>query len=116
MGKIGPDAAAALPALRGLLTSNDELSAEASAWALTQIRPGSPEIAAEAVPVLIKALSSITPEVRQGAAKALGELGPLAKSAEDAVAKVAAGDEDELVKAEAAKAVPLIRGGAATHE
>jgi HEAT repeat protein len=109
LGKIGPDAAAALPALRGLLAGDDALAAEVSAWALTQIRPGSPEIAAEAVPVLIKALSSPLPEVRQGAVKALGELGPLARSAQDAVEKAAAGDEDEAVKAEAAKALPRIR-------
>ena len=44
LGRIGPDAAAAVAALRGLLASDDALTAEVSTWALTQVRPGSPEL------------------------------------------------------------------------
>jgi HEAT repeat protein len=116
LGSIGPDAAAAVTTLRGLLANDDALTAEASAWALTQVRPGSPEIAAEVVPVLIKALSSAMPQVRKGAVKTLGELGAQARSARDPVEKAATSDDDAAVRAEAAKALPLIRGGAATQQ
>ena len=116
LGRIGPDAVAALPTLRGLLASDNVLAGETSAWALTQIRPGSAEIAAEAVPVLIKALSSKMPAVRPGSRQGVGRARSAGRKRQDALNRVAAGDEDPAVKAAAAKALPLVRGGAAAHE
>ena len=110
LGRIGPHAVAAVPALRGLLKGHDALSAQASAWALTQIRPGSAEIAAEVVPVLIQALSFALPFARRGAAEALGELGPLAQSARQALQKAATSDEDPSVREAAANALKPISG------
>ena len=81
--------------------------AEVSAWALVQIQPASAEVAAETVPLLSTALSSPLPAARRGAAEALGALGPLAKSAADAL-KRAADDEDPAVAKAATEALKAV--------
>jgi HEAT repeat protein len=107
LGRIGPQAAAAEPALSKLLKNSDQTLALVSAWALTQIRPASADVAAKTLPVLIAGLSSPQPISRQSAAEALANLGPLAKSAVPALQKAAA-DKDKNVSATAAKALAAI--------
>jgi HEAT repeat protein len=108
LGKIGPDAAAAEPVLTDLLENTDRKLALASAWALVHIRPGR-EVAAKTVPVLMAGLQSDMPLARQGAAEALGELGPLAGQAASALKK-ATEDEDKGVREAAAKALASVAG------
>ncbi len=112
LGKIGPDAADAEPVLSDLLKSSDRHLALSSAWALAHIRPASAEVAAKTMPVLTAGLTDPLPLARRGAAEALGSLGPAAKGAVPDLLKVL-NDEDKSVRAAAAKAVELIRGGAA---
>ena len=110
MGKIGPDAAEAQPVLSGLLKSADRNLALASAWALVHIRPGSADVAAETLPVLMAGLADRLPLARRGAAEALGNLGPLAKEAVPALRK-AVRDEDQDVRRAAVEALRSIRKG-----
>jgi HEAT repeat protein len=105
LGRIGPDAKEAVPALRTVLKGKEAVPAEVSAWALAHIEPSSPEIAAEATPVLVKALSSPQAHVRLGAAEALGEIGASSQAAREALQKAASSDEDPAVRAAAAKAL-----------
>ena len=109
LGKIGPEAAAAEAALSSALNSADASLALVSAWALTQIRPASAELAAQTVPVLISGLSAPLPAARQGAAEALGRLGPLAKDATAAL-RQASGDQEQAVREAASEALKSIRG------
>ncbi len=51
LGQIGPDAAAAEQVLGGALKSSDSQLSLVCAMALTQIKPGSAELAAKTVPV-----------------------------------------------------------------
>ena len=112
LGKIGPNAAAAEPALLEAMASPDQSLSVLGAWALIQVRPKSPEVAAKAVPVLTAGLSSPLPKTRQGAAESLGTLGPLAKDAAPALEK-AAEDADEAVRQAATKALASIGGATA---
>jgi HEAT repeat protein len=109
LGKIGPAAAEAQPVLSDLLKSPNRHLALASAWAVVQICPGSAAAAGQALPVLIAGLTSDLAIARQGAAEALGQLGPLAKEAVSALER-AANDKDKAVRAAAGKALGLIRG------
>ena len=109
LGKIGPAAAEAEPALSDLLKSPHRNVALASAWAMVQIRPGSAEVAAQTLPALTAGLASDLAVAREGAAEALGQLGPLAKEAVAALEQTA-NDKNENVRLAAAKALGSIRG------
>ena len=111
LGKIGPAAAEAKPALLGILSGQDRALALDSAWALARIEPGSAEMAAKVVPVLVAGLSAPLPLSRQSAAEALGGLGSLAKDAAPALEK-AAKDQDAGVRNAAAKALAAVQQGA----
>ncbi len=108
LGQIGPNAAAAVPALNKMLESPDSNVALADAWALVHICPASEDVAAKAVPVLIAGLSSPLPVARRGAAEALRDMGPLARQALPALQK-AMQDSDASVREAAAEAANSIR-------
>ncbi len=110
LGRIGPDAAAAEPALAKLLKSSNTGVALAGAWALVQIRPASAELAAQTLPALTAGLAHREPLARLGAAEALGQLGPAAKTAVPALKKIVSDEEDPAVCDAAAKALALITG------
>ena len=107
LGKIGPDAAEAEPALSSQLKSADSELALVSAWALAQIQPASAETATKTVPVLIAGLKNSLPKTRQAAAETLGGLGPLAQAAA-ADLREAMKDDDEGVRSAAAGALKSI--------
>jgi HEAT repeat protein len=109
LGKIGPEAAIAEPVLSELLKSPKTNLALASAWALVQICPASPELVAKTLPVLTAGLTNDLPVARRGAAEALGRLGPVAKEAVPALKK-AANDKDEGVRQAATKALGFVGG------
>jgi HEAT repeat protein len=110
LGKIGPDAASAEEALVKQVDGKDKALALASAWALVTVKPASEETAKKLVPMLVASLSDATPLVRQGAADALGKLGPAAKEAVPALKNVAKMDADREVRATAIKALKAIDG------
>lgn len=83
LGRIGPAASAAVPALAKLVQSKDADIQREAIFALAKIGPAS----APAVPKLIEVYQSGTPEVRYGAAFALGNIGPGAASAEPTLVK-----------------------------
>jgi HEAT repeat protein len=112
LGKIGPASAPAEPVLSRLLRSPDSPLALASAWALVQIQPASPQLAEKTLYVLIAGLDNPLPVARQGAAEAIGQLGPSAKTAVSFLEK-ASRDENESVRDAAARAIRSVRGGAA---
>ena len=115
LGRIGPGAAEADPVLTELLKNSDHQLALVSAWALVQIHPASAEVAAKTLPLLLMGLTDNLPLARQGAAEALGALGPAAKQAIPALQKMT-GDEDKAVRAAAAKAIELISKGPANKK
>ena len=112
LGQIGPGAAAAEPSLVKQLESKEDNVRVLSAWALAQIHPGSADVAAKAVPVLVAGLALPLLQDRLLSADALGELGPLAKSGADALKK-AATDENQDLKDAAAKALKAVEAQAA---
>jgi len=78
LGKAGPKAEAAVPALIKRLHGDDQLAARYTcAWALGEIGPVNDKV----VPALIKALDDSVWSVRKNAALALGEIGPPSKAA-----------------------------------
>lgn len=109
LGKIGPDATEAKPALLGLLKGSDEGLALASAWALAKIDPTSADVAKSVVPLLTVGLGDEMPLIRQGAAEALGILGPSAKEALPALQK-ATSDTNDDVREAALAAIKQISG------
>ena len=95
LGEIGPDAAAAAPALAaGSQQQSAARGAPRGGAGAGAIGPA----AADCVPALTAALDSRDPAVAAGAAYALGQIGPKAKAADSSLAKYAAGS-DPLVKA-----------------
>ena len=98
LGTLGPEAAAAVPALHSVLVDlnshneyNNEYSRSMAAWALGRIgQAAQPEI-----PVLIKTMNS-TPllAVRRSAAEALGNFGAAAKPAVSELLKMLNNDDD----------------------
>ena len=98
------------PALADSLKSPNPHLVLASAWAMAQIDPKSAEVAEKTLPVLTAGLTSDLPVARQGAAEALGQLGPAAKEAVPALEKMATSDKDKAVRAAAEKALALIHG------
>jgi len=81
--------------------------AMSSAWGLAQIDPACPELAAKIRPVLVEALEASDAMTRLHAAKALGDLGPLAKAALPALKK-ASSDDDEHVRKMVAEAIKAV--------
>jgi HEAT repeat protein len=133
LGEIGPDAAAAVPALLQALKSNATRSA--AARSLGKIGPAAKSAvpaliellsqnndsqgyvvegiggigpdAVAAVPALIQLLQNNSPAVRMSAAKALGRIGPAAKSAVEGLNKLL-GDKVDYVRKEASIALDKI--------
>ena len=99
LGRIGPDARAAVPALTKALSDEHEGVRYYAALALAAIGPD----AGAAVPALIRALRDEKDFVRWKAARALGRIGPDAEAAIPAVIEMLdAGDgPDRWVAAEA---------------
>ncbi len=102
LGKIGPNAKAAVPALlEGLYDEDkDPIVGSCAAEALGKIGP-------HAVPALVEALNNEHEDVRSLAAKALGKIGPDAKATVPALLE-ALNDEDEDVRSLAAEALGKI--------
>jgi HEAT repeat protein len=88
IGQFGPDARRALPTLIKTLSTGDKLVRRAVADSLAQLGP-------DVVPVLTDSLGSATPGLREGAARALGEMGELARPAVDRLAALAKAKPDE---------------------
>jgi len=109
LGRIGPAAKAAVPELRKLLDSKDEFDRDAGFWALARILPTDKKLAAQALPVFTKSLSSDSEVDRIEAAESLGLLGAAAKSSLPALKKAAA-DSNPTVAEAAAAAVKKIQG------
>ena len=108
LGMLGPKAAAAVPALHGLMDVNpvtneyaNEYSRSMAAWALGQIGPAAePEI-----PFLIETMKATKLlAVRRSTAEALGNLGAAAKPAVDELLKMLHND-DEITRVNAAVAL-----------
>ena len=108
LGSIGPDAAAAEPQLSAVVAGKNTDLAIIAAWALTKIKPTA-ETAAKVVPVLTAGLAEAEPIHRRSAAEALGNLGPLAKSAIPAL-ETASKDSDKSVSEAATKALASVKG------
>jgi HEAT repeat protein len=106
LGKVGPAAKDAVPALEKKLESKDVEIATAAAWAIAKIDASYPK-AAELVPLLAQALSDRKVEVRLEAAAALLNLGPAAKTAAAALQK-ASHDKDPAVREKVEKALQAI--------
>jgi HEAT repeat protein len=111
LGRIGPSASAAEPKLLELTKSPDHTLAIPSAWAITQLHPGSAEIVAKVSPVIVAGLADPLAESREAAAEALGSLGPLAKGSIPALEK-ATKDEQKSVREAATEALQAIRSPA----
>ena len=107
LGSIGPAADSAKARLLAHLPDKDRFMAMSSAWALARIDPACPELAAKIAPVLAEALGESDAMTRLHAAKALRDLGPLAKAALSAL-KEAGNDEDEDVRKMVAEAIKAI--------
>jgi HEAT repeat protein len=103
LGKIGPDAAEAVPTLVAALNDPEDNVRQSAAEALGMIGPN----AAPAVPALVAALNDPEDNVRQSAASALGKIGP---NAAPAVATLVAAlnDPDGKVALSAASALGKI--------
>jgi HEAT repeat protein len=109
LGKIGPAAKEALPALTQLAASDDELLKLSSVWAMLQIGVMNDDLTKMAVPMLTKALTSEREFVRVEAAMSLGKLGKAAASAAAALEK-AAQDPSPAVRSAAEESLKLIKG------
>ena len=81
LGKIGPAAKAAVPALTKLNQSDDELLRLISVWAVLKIGPRTDELVKSSMPILMTALKNSREFVRIEAAMTLGELGAAAGAA-----------------------------------
>jgi HEAT repeat protein len=110
LGMIGPAAKAAEPALVGLIKGSDDSLSLLSAWALVRIRGMSAATAAHVLPELEAGLKSSLPKSREMAAETLGNLGSAAASFRPQLERMAKSDEDEDVRAAAARALKAIGG------
>jgi HEAT repeat protein len=91
LGKIGPQAKEAAPALLRLLDSKDDES-RAAAEALGDIGPG----AKEAIPALMRTLKSRDCSMASAAAQALGGIGPDARDALPLLEEMFLSDDDTV--------------------
>jgi len=97
LGRMGPTAVTAAPALMKLIRAEDPFVAALSAWSLVQI--DSTGVAHElAIPVLIAVLNNPRPKVREEAARMLGNIGKDNKSVHAALEKMS-DDSDPNVAA-----------------
>jgi HEAT repeat protein len=104
LGKLGPAAAPAVPALIDALESPALLVRQNAALALGDIGPD----ARAAVPSLTSSLADPEWQVRRAAAVALGMIGPEAKPAEKALEQLTA-DKNSLVQKAAREALSKIK-------
>jgi HEAT repeat protein len=93
LGRIGPEAAPAVPALTELLKSEDANTRTEALYVLASIGPG----AKAAVGPISENLAVSDPKVQQVAAYALGKIGADARESAAALRKLVA-SEDELVR------------------
>ena len=100
LGRIGPNAKAAVPALIEEIKDEDKNVRARAVEALGKIGP-------ETMPTLLAALKDKEPIVRVRAVQALGRLGPAAVKATSAIVDVMQ-DPDESVRSEAALALKKI--------
>jgi len=111
LGKIGPAAATAVPALERMADDGgDEILATMASWALLKIEPGKAAHVERAVPRLRKALRSERELVRVEAARALGEIGRPASSALPMLELLREDDPSAMVRQAAPEAILKIRG------
>jgi HEAT repeat protein len=108
LGKIGPAAKAALPAIRKNFDNDQELR-PISIWAMVHIAPGDEKIADEAVPFMIAALKRQESVVRFHAAQTLGMIAPRAHDAIPAL-EAASKDPDLHVREAVTEALKKIKG------
>ena len=108
LGKIGPAAKAALPAIRANFDSKAELR-PVSIWAMVHIAPDDEKIADQAVPLLIAALKREESIVRFHAADTLGLIAPRARAAIPALEAVSE-DPDLHVRKAVTEALKKIKG------
>jgi HEAT repeat protein len=114
LGKIGPGAAAAEQPLEGELASKDDNARLMAAWALAQIEGGSRDVAAKDVPVLVAGLALDDTEDKLLAAEALGNFGPLAKDAADALQKASHDPDKNVAEAAATSLTSVQKNGTGT--
>jgi HEAT repeat protein len=115
LGRIGPHASAAVPALIRTLADRDPDVRRAAKEALGKVDPNWPQApqAGSAVPALVQALADRDPDVRWAAEEALGKVdpnwpqAPQAGSAAPALAQALA-DRDPDVRTEAARTLGRI--------
>jgi HEAT repeat protein len=105
LGKLGPAAVLAVPALTEALKSPAVLVRQNAALALGEIGPEARSAAA----ALIGALADPEWQVRRASAVALGKIGPDAKAAEKALEKLTA-DKNSLVQKAAREALRKVKG------
>lgn len=103
LGKFGPAAKDAVPALIKTLRASDVRKRLVAARTLGKIGPA----AKDAVPSLMKALGDEDSNVRSAAARGLGKIGPEAKDTVPALMK-AVGDLNEVVRRDAVAALGSI--------
>ena len=108
LGRIGPPARSALPAIRRNFDTEKELR-PISIWAMVRIAPEDDKIAATAVPLLVEALKREEAFVRFEAARTLGLIGPRARAAIPAL-EAAQKDAPEHVGQAIAEALKEIKG------
>jgi HEAT repeat protein len=110
LGKIGPDAKGAVPALTAGLKHDDKGVRVLAVQALAKIEPGNESLKpllGEAVPALAEVLRQQDGGLRAWAAQSLGSIGPDARGAEPALTAALA-DSDGAVRAAAADALGRI--------
>ena len=109
LGTLGPQAAEAVPALHAVLdvkSGANEYARSMAAWALGRIGPA----AESEIPFLIETMHATKlVAVRRSTAVALGNFGPAAKAAVSELVKML-GNEDEIVRVNAAVALWKIKG------
>jgi HEAT repeat protein len=106
LGRLGPTARPAIPALAKALRDADPEVRLGVAHVLVQIDP---EQAGAVVPGLIEGLRDKDEKIRRGAAYVLGQVGPAARPALPALTE-ALKDPDAAVRQAAARALEQIRG------